>query len=96
MCQDFHWRLQETQNFLVVFHFLKFKMALKRRRYSDNTMIKQHCGRHLLSVRPCASQNALNNTVIAAKGPKDSTLEQTTLNRRQVLLQANEFSPETV
>jgi hypothetical protein len=79
-----------------VFRFLKLKMALKRRRYSDNTMIKQHCGMHFLHFRPCASQNALNNTAIAVKSPKDSTLEQTTLNRRQVLLQANEFSPEDV
>jgi hypothetical protein len=73
-------------------------MALKRR-FSDNTMIKQQCGMHLLSFRPCTSQNALNNTAIVAlavKSPRDSTLEQTTLNRRQVLLQANEFSPETV
>jgi hypothetical protein len=79
-----------------VFHFLKLKMTLKRRRFSDNTTTKQHCGMHLLSFRQCASQNALNSTVIAVKSPKDSTLEQTTLNRRQVLLQANEFSPETV
>jgi len=61
-----------------IFHFLKLKMALKRRRFIDNTMIKQHCGMHLLSFRPCTSQNAVNNT--AVKSPKDSTLEQTTLN----------------
>jgi hypothetical protein len=79
-----------------VFHLLKLKMALKRRRFNDNTMIKQHCGMHVLSFRPCTLQNALNSTAIAVKSPKDSTLEQTTLNRRQVLLQANEFSPETV
>jgi len=67
-----------------------------KRRFSDNTMIKQHCGMHLLSFRLCTSQNALNNTAIAVKSPKYSTLEQTTLNRMQVLLQANKFSPETV
>jgi hypothetical protein len=78
-----------------VFHFLKLKVALKRR-FSDNTMIKQHCGMHLLSFRPCTSQNALNNTAIAVKIPKYSALEQITLNIMQVLLQANEFSPETV
>lgn len=68
--------------------------GITEKEISDNTMIKQHCRMHLLSFRPCASQNALNNT--AVKNPKDSALEQTTLNRSQVLLQANEFSPGTV
>jgi hypothetical protein len=60
-----------------IFHFVKLRMALNWRRFSDNTMIKQHCGMYLLSFRPCTSQNALNNTAIVAlavKSPRDSTV----------------------
>jgi hypothetical protein len=81
-----------------VFRFLKLKMALKRR-CSVAPWFKQHCGIHLLSCRPCTAQNALSNTVVAGlavTSPKDSTLEQTTFKWRQVLLQGNIFSLETV